>query len=33
VIAHDPQIRMRDIAALLEITERATQRSGSSPNS
>ena len=26
VIAHDPQIRMRDIAALLEITERATQR-------
>ena len=26
VIAHDPRIRMRDIAALLEITERATQR-------
>jgi hypothetical protein len=26
VIAHDPQIRMRDIAALLNITERATQR-------
>jgi DNA-binding transcriptional ArsR family regulator len=26
VIAHDPYIRMRDIAALLEITERATQR-------
>jgi MarR family len=26
VIAHDPHIRMRDIAALLDITERATQR-------
>jgi predicted transcriptional regulator of viral defense system len=26
VIAHDPRIRMRDIAALLHITERATQR-------
>ena len=26
VIAHDPQIRMRDIASLLKITERATQR-------
>jgi predicted transcriptional regulator of viral defense system len=26
VIAHDPQIRIRDIAALLDITERATQR-------
>lgn len=26
VIADDPQIRMRDIAALLNITERATQR-------
>jgi hypothetical protein len=26
VIAHDPRIRMRDIAALLQITERATQR-------
>jgi len=26
VIAHDPQIRIRDIAALLQITERATQR-------
>jgi MarR family len=26
VIAHDPRIRMRDIAALLKITERATQR-------
>jgi hypothetical protein len=26
VIAHDPHIRIRDIAALLEITERATQR-------
>jgi hypothetical protein len=26
VIAHDPRIRIRDIAALLHITERATQR-------
>ena len=26
VIAHDPRIRIRDIAALLGITERATQR-------
>ena len=26
VIARDPEIRMRDIAALLNITERATQR-------
>jgi DNA-binding IclR family transcriptional regulator len=26
LIAHDPRIRMRDIARLLEITERATQR-------
>ncbi len=26
LIAHDPRIRMRDIAALLNITERATQR-------
>jgi hypothetical protein len=26
VIAHDPQIRMRDIAGLLNITERAAQR-------
>ena len=26
LIAHDPQIRMRDIARLLDITERATQR-------
>lgn len=26
VIANDPRIRMRDIAALLNITERATQR-------
>jgi MarR family len=26
VIAGDPEIRMRDIAALLNITERATQR-------
>jgi MarR family len=26
VIAGDPEIRMRDIAALLKITERATQR-------
>ena len=26
VIANDPRIRMRDIAALLQITERATQR-------
>jgi DNA-binding MarR family transcriptional regulator len=26
LIAHDPRIRMRDIAALLGITERATQR-------
>jgi DNA-binding MarR family transcriptional regulator len=26
VIAHDPHIRIRDIAALLQITERATQR-------
>jgi predicted transcriptional regulator of viral defense system len=26
VIASDPRIRIRDIAALLEITERATQR-------
>jgi len=26
VIAHDPQIRIRDIAGLLDITERATQR-------
>jgi len=26
VIAGDPEIRMRDIAALLDITERATQR-------
>jgi predicted transcriptional regulator of viral defense system len=26
VIAHDPRIRMRDIAALLRITERAAQR-------
>ena len=25
VIAHDPRIRIRDIAALLGITERATQ--------
>jgi len=26
LIAHDPRIRMRDIAALLNVTERATQR-------
>jgi len=26
LIAHDPRIRMRDIAGLLNITERATQR-------
>lgn len=26
LIAHDPRIRMRDIAGLLHITERATQR-------
>ena len=26
LIAHDPRIRMRDIAGLLDITERATQR-------
>ena len=26
LIAHDPRIRMRDIAGLLRITERATQR-------
>jgi DNA-binding MarR family transcriptional regulator len=26
VIAHDPQIRMRDIAASLGLTERAAQR-------
>jgi DNA-binding transcriptional ArsR family regulator len=26
VIAHDPRIRIRDIAALLQITERAAQR-------
>jgi DNA-binding MarR family transcriptional regulator len=26
LIAHDPRIRMRDIARLLEITERRTQR-------
>ena len=26
LIAHDPRIRIRDIAALLNITERATQR-------
>lgn len=26
LIAHDPRIRMRDIADLLGITERATQR-------
>lgn len=26
LIAHDPRIRMRDLAALLNITERATQR-------
>jgi hypothetical protein len=26
LIAHDPRIRMRDIARLLQITERATQR-------
>ena len=26
MIAHDPQIRIRDIAGLLDITERATQR-------
>ena len=26
VIANDPRIRMRDIAALLRITERAAQR-------
>jgi DNA-binding MarR family transcriptional regulator len=26
LIAHDPRIRMRDIAALLGITERRTQR-------
>jgi DNA-binding MarR family transcriptional regulator len=26
LIAHDPRIRMRDIASLLNITERATQR-------
>lgn len=26
LIAHDPQIRMRDIARLLDITERRTQR-------
>src|SRR5476651_1122550 len=26
LIAQDPRIRMRDIAALLDITERATQR-------
>jgi hypothetical protein len=26
LIAHDPRIRMRDVAALLRITERATQR-------
>ena len=26
LIAHDPRIRMRDVADLLHITERATQR-------
>jgi DNA-binding MarR family transcriptional regulator len=26
LVAHDPRIRMRDIASLLGITERATQR-------
>ena len=26
LVAHDPRIRMRDIAALLHVTERATQR-------
>jgi predicted HTH transcriptional regulator len=26
LIAHDPRIRMRDIASLLDITERRTQR-------
>jgi hypothetical protein len=26
LIAHDPRIRMRDIAGLLDITERATHR-------
>ena len=26
LIAHDPRIRMRDIAGLLNVTERATQR-------
>lgn len=26
LIAHDPRIRMRDIAGLLDITERRTQR-------
>jgi MarR family len=26
LIAHDPRIRMRDIARLLDITERRTQR-------
>jgi hypothetical protein len=26
LIANDPRIRMRDIAALLKVTERATQR-------
>jgi hypothetical protein len=26
LIAHDPRIRLRDIARLLDITERATQR-------
>jgi DNA-binding MarR family transcriptional regulator len=26
LIAQDPRIRMRDIAALLKVTERATQR-------
>lgn len=26
LIAHDPRIRIRDIADLLDITERATQR-------
>jgi DNA-binding MarR family transcriptional regulator len=26
LIAHDPRIRMRDLASLLHITERATQR-------
>jgi len=26
LVAHDPRIRMRDVADLLHITERATQR-------